>query len=152
VVGKHAGTGGGGIFSFYKSSTGSYQLELRFDGTSAGVTTLWSPTLYEKEHIAITWDGTNAKIYKINSYIDFDNISKDYIVKNYNFKYIDFEEMSKNYDAIELTEKGVYNTIINRNCYRIELYGWDVASTIILNKDVIIPVKKISLKEFADAL
>ncbi|MGE5438047.1 MAG: hypothetical protein ACM3O3_12610 [Syntrophothermus sp.] len=88
-----------------------------------------------------------ARIYRINSYDDYDSLVAKFKqdipdrlkgIMYFNNK-LDYEALSKHYDVLELTESGVINT--RRNFYRLELYGWDIPSSVILNKDVIIPVR-----------
>lgn len=52
-------------------------------------------------------------------------------------KYINFEALKKDYDVIYLTEKGQWATRMPQTNQDYNLYGWDCASCIVLNFDVI---------------
>ena len=89
-----------------------------------------------------------AKIFKINSYEDYDLLFNDFPVTTNDFnlngdffkrKQLDFEAIALHFDVIELTEAGIIDT--RKNFSRCELYSWDIASSVILNKNVIIPVR-----------
>lgn len=85
----------------------------------------------------------NARIYTIDSYEDLERLAKQYKYKRnlsisgmvgICFQYLDFEALAKVYDAIELTGRGQSET---RFSEPYNLYGWDVASILILNFDAI---------------
>lgn len=53
-------------------------------------------------------------------------------------RYLDFEKIKADWDAIELTSDGQWATRISEP----DLYGWDCASILVLNPDVVEPVRK----------
>lgn len=99
----------------------------------------------------------NARIYTIDSYEDLERLAKKYKYK-YNlsisgmvgicFQYLDFEALAKVYDAIELTGRGQSETRFSKP---YNLYGWDVASILILNFDAIADQQPIEIEEREEA-
>jgi hypothetical protein len=86
-----------------------------------------------------------TRICTIDSYNDLERLMKKYRFSNvpFNFlNFLDFEIMSEDYDVIELTSKGQSET---RYSFPYNLYGWDVASVLILNFDVIAKQEPIRL-------
>ena len=76
----------------------------------------------------------NARIYTIDSYEDLERLVKQYKYNLFISQYPDFEALAKVYDAIELTGRGQIETGFSEP---YNLYGWDVASILILNFDAI---------------
>lgn len=87
----------------------------------------------------------NSRIYVINSYRDLENLMGKYeYMGNRDYKFfscLDFELLSKDFDAIELTSLGQVET---RFSEPYNLYGWDVASILILNFDIIFEQQSLS--------
>lgn len=95
----------------------------------------------------------NSKIYIINSIKDLHNIpfikkAGEYSVSE---TLIDFEKMKEKggYDGIFLTAEGQFSTrmpefkgIYYQECHGFNLYGWDVESLLVFNKNCIVPVNK----------
>ena len=77
----------------------------------------------------------NSKVYIIDSEEDLFNIP--FTIKSIIGICIDFEKMKDNgYDGILLTWNGQKKTRFTSNPY-FDLYGWDVESLLVLNKDCI---------------
>lgn len=85
----------------------------------------------------------NARIYTIDSYGDLERLAKQYKYNLSISQYLDFEALSKDYDAIELTDNGQIET---RFSEPYNLYGWDIASILILNFDVIADQQPIEIE------
>lgn len=86
-----------------------------------------------------------ARICTIDSYDDLERLMEKYRFKDVPFdflKFLDFEKMAEDYDVIELTSKGQIET---RYSFPCSLNGWDVASVLILNFDVIAEQEPIEL-------
>lgn len=71
----------------------------------------------------------NAKIYKINSLQDINNLPT-FTIGKIEEPLINFEKISEEYDAVWLTAKG-YTEIFNSDI--IDMLGWDCESIIIFN-------------------
>lgn len=109
---------------------------------------------YEKLKSAVVFNvRKDARIYIINTYSDFERLLEKYLYRSplndmvissiLNMKFIDYEKMSKDYDGIYLTAKGEWET---RYRYDANLYGWDVASLLLFNFDVITDTKYIAFE------
>lgn len=61
-------------------------------------------------------------------------------------KYIDYEKLKQDYDVIYLTEKGQWTTRNPLTNWEYSLYGWDCASCIVLNFDVIDKQLKVTIQ------
>lgn len=85
----------------------------------------------------------NARIYTIDTYRDLERLATKYKYGSSTFSYLDFEALSKDYDAIELTDNGQIET---RFSEPYNLYGWDIASILILNFDAIADQQPIEIE------
>ncbi len=76
----------------------------------------------------------DAKIYEISNSAQVDALKRDFSL--YNKMGFDFEKLAQKYDAIEVT--------INNDTY-YSLYGWDCDSILILNPEIIVAKRQISI-------
>jgi len=75
----------------------------------------------------------DSRVYKIDNLNDLVRVAT--IPNSYNSNMlIDYEQLATEYDAIWLTYDGQFNTRFGRP----NLYGWDVETVLILNKECII--------------
>ncbi|MEG1502261.1 MAG: hypothetical protein RR370_02620 [Synergistaceae bacterium] len=101
---------------------------------------------YNGETCSIITLKKDANIFTINSHQDVLRLVLKHEYKSKlteqmgifrNKRYIDFESVSKNYDAILLTRKGESDTRWRTSDGEVSLYGWDVASLLILNANCV---------------
>ncbi len=76
-----------------------------------------------------------TKILKIDSLADLITLPK---IKSDDGHYLDFELLSSKFDVIWLTEKGQGETHLSG---KINLYGWDCESVLIMNSNCCIEIK-----------
>lgn len=88
----------------------------------------------------------DSKIYTIDSADDLKELLSKYENKQSllygtitSFAIIDFEALAKDYDGVFLTNKGQCDTRFSQP----SLYGWDVESLVLLNKDCILHWERI---------
>ena len=88
----------------------------------------------------------DARLCVIDTFNDFHELLLRYNSKNLpewakgeggiSNQYLDFEALSKDYEVLELTDKGQHETRFSSP----GLYGWDCASILVMNPEVLKPV------------
>ena len=83
----------------------------------------------------------NARILKVDFYKDLLALPRQVVPKTKTIRYInmfflDFEKISQQYDVFHLTIRGLARTMFHIN--KPNLYGWDVETYLIMNKNCMI--------------
>ena len=98
-----------------------------------------------------------ARIFTIHSFQDLKNLYSLYPVdiygstyqRDYTICYLDFENIRKDYDIIWMTDEGQHMTRYTEHFgdnKRLDLYGWDCESSLILN-NVVNRFKKVTTRK-----
>tara|TARA_Y100001951_G_C11163793_1_gene196292 strand:- start:19 stop:576 length:558 start_codon:yes stop_codon:yes gene_type:complete len=142
------------------------------DGYNKPKNGLWSSTYHpDEEYISdwIEWCATNlqecwigqdnilldinrdSKIFRIDEYQDLKNLYSLYPNPKNNRGFLDYAQIKNDWDIIWLTMKGQYEThwtepALGFTSTRLDLYGWDSESSLILN-NVVDRFKKITTRK-----
>lgn len=101
------------------------------------------------KNYGITFELTDEnRVYIIDCYKDLEALYDKYYLCDGIFgdSMLNFELMKLDYDAILLTDAGEKET--RSRFYKMNLYGWDVESLLVLNFDAIKNVKLIDLTKY----
>lgn len=91
---------------------------------------MYQESYFHKGHTTM-WILTpkDVNVYTIDTYEDYLYLFERYGIRN-NIWRLDWEKVAKDYDAVHVTYHGQTVTRLSRGHDDIDLYGWDVESTI----------------------